>query len=279
MKSRLFIILLIICAGILFLSTTQVVVNAQQADQSKQASGASTASKDQMEDPDSRMMREDNYLERFTAIETVERLMKENLENIYILKVIVANFPEAGWKADYDKLYDTYKMGLQDYYKRRVIASQKSLLENKKQISELFGKANVKYKKDADDMLDVCAKSVLIVSLNKLTRYDPDKHKQLNDNIMRLRVAYGQTDDAYEATVHHKYIYSIYHYRMAKTYAISIMDDLINDQMVRKDFQDADEQKAIQDLISKKNSFDLPTHRADNLNRVKSQQRQQQQTK
>ena len=276
MKSRLLIILFLISAGVFLFSTTHVVLNAQPADQTKQSSAGSGASKDQMDDPDSRMMREDNYLERFTAIETVERLMKENIEQIYLLRVIVTNFPESGWKADYDKLYETYKNGLQDYYKRRVISSQKSLLENKKQISELFKKANEKYRKDSEDMLDVCAKSVLIVSLNKLTRYDPDKHRQLNDNVMRLRVGYGQTDDAYEATVNHKYIYSIYHYRMAKAYAIAIMEDLINEEMIRKDFQEADEQKAIQELVSKKNGFDIPTHKADNQNRIKSQQRQQQ---
>ena len=63
---------------------------------------------------------------------------------------------------------------------------------------------------------------------------------------------------------------------MAKAYAIAIMEDLINEEMIRKDFQEADEQKAIQELVSKKNGFDIPTHKADNQNRIKSQQRQQQ---
>ena len=276
MKTRLFIILLIICAGVFFLSTSKVLLNAQQAaDQSKQATGSVGASKEQMEDPDSRMMRADFYLERFAAVEAVERLMKDNLEQIYLLKVIVANFPEASWKEDYNKLYETYKNGLQNYYRRKVIGAQKDLEKNRKEISELFQKATVKYKKDTDEMLDVCAKSVLIVSLNKLTRYDPDKNKQLMDNVMRLRVAYGQTDDAYEAGVNHKHMYAVYHFRVAKTYAIAIMDDLINETMIRKDFAEADEQKAIQELVSKKNSFDLPTHRADNLNKIKSQQQAQ----
>jgi hypothetical protein len=251
------------------------MLNAQQtADQSKQASGNTAASKEQMEDPDSRMMRADFYLERFAAVESVERLMKDNLEQIYLLKVIVANFPEAGWKEDYNKLYETYKNGLQNYYRRKVIGAQKELEKNRKEINDLFQKATIKYKKDTDEMLDVCAKSILIVSLNKLTRYDPDKNKQLMDNVMRLRVAYGKTDDAYEAEVNHKYMYSVYHYRVAKTYAIAIMDDLINEAMIRKDFQEPDEEKAIRDLVSKKNSFDLPTHRADNLNKIKSQQTQ-----
>ncbi len=267
MKTRLFIILLIISAGVFFISTSGIVLQAQPTEQPKTESAG--ASKDQLEDPDSRMMRADFYLERFTAVSTVERLMKDNLEQIYLLKVMVANFNESGWKEDYNKIYDTYKDGLQKYYQRKVIGAQKKLEENRKQISDLLGKATIKYKDDTDKMLDVCAKSILIVSLNKLTRYDPDKNKQLNHNTMRLRVAYGQTDDAYNATVDHKYMYAIYHYRAAKTYAIAIMDDLINETMVRKDFQDPDEEKAIRDLISQKNGFDLVTHRADNLNKVK----------
>ncbi len=272
MKTRLLVILLIICTAVFFVSTSQVFVHAQQADQSKQEGSNAGASKEQMEDPDSRMRRADFYLERFAAVESVERLMKDNLEEIYLLKVIVTNFPESGWKEDYNKLYETYKEGLQKYYQRKVIGAQKVLTDNRKQISELFKKAAEKYRKDTEEMLDVCAKSVLIVSLNKLTRYDPDKNKQLMDNTMRLRVGYGQTDDAYEATVNHKFMYAIYHYRVAKSYAISIMDDLINEAMIRKDFQEPDEEKAIRDLINKKNSFDLPTHRADNQNKIKSQQ-------
>ncbi len=267
MKTRLFIILLIISAGVFFISTSANFLQAQQTEQP--AAGNAGASKEQLEDPDSRMMRADYYLERFTAVSTVERLIKDNIEQIYLLKVMVSNFPETGWKEDYNKIYETYKDGLQKFYQRKVIGSQKKLEENRKQISELLSKATVKYKDDTDKMLDVCAKSVLIVSLNKLTRYDPDKNKQLNHNLMRLRVAYGQTDDAYNATIEHKYMYSIYHYRAAKSYAIAIMDDLINEAMVRKDFQDPDEEKAIRDLITQKNSFDLVTHRADNLNKVK----------
>ncbi len=280
MKSRFVLSLALMCAVVLSLTVTTITVNAQQSNQPKSETSSAGASKDQLDDPDSRMMRADNYLERFTAVENVERLMKENLEEIYLLKVMVTNFPGEGWKKEYDELYEKYKEGLQNYYKRRVITAQRVLMDNKKQISDLFRKAAEKYRKDADEMLDVCAKSVLIVSLNKLTRYDPDKNKQLMDNTMRLRVAYGKTDDAYEATVNHKYMYAIYHYRNAKAYAIKIMDDLINEEMIRKDFRDPDEEKVIRDLVSKKNGFDLETHRADNANRIKGEGKQQsQQTK
>ncbi|MCX7680020.1 MAG: hypothetical protein N2316_12505 [Spirochaetes bacterium] len=280
MKPKVAVLFAIICVIALSLTVSTVTVNAQQSAGKKVESQSAGASKEQLDDPDSRMMRADNYLERFSAVENVERFMRENIEDIYLLKVIVTNFPAEGWKKDYDELYEKYKEGLQNFYKRRVITAQRQLLENKNQINNLFRKVAEKYRKDAEEMLDVCAKSILIVSLNKLTRYDPDKNKQLMDNTMRLRVAYGKTDDAYEATVNHKYVYAIYHYRNAKAYAIKIMDDLINEEMIRKDFRDPDEEKAIRDLIAKKNSFDLETHRADNANRIRSETKQTgQQTK
>lgn len=280
MKKKILILFAIICSVILSFTVSNMSVNAQQTTEKKSEIQNPGASKEQLDDPDSRMMRADNYLERFSALENVERLMRDNLEEIYLLKVIVTNFPQEGWKKEYEELYEKYKEGLQNFYKRRVITANRLLMENKNQINNLFRKAAEKYRKDAEDMLDVCAKSILIVSLNKLTRYDPDKNKQLMDNTMRLRVAYGKTDDAYEATVNHKYMYAIYHYRNAKEYAIKIMDDLINEDMIRKDFRDPDEEKVIRDLIAKKNSFDLETHRADNANRIKSETKQPaQQTK
>jgi hypothetical protein len=85
----------------------------------------------------------------------------------------------------------------------------------------------------------------------------------------RLRVAYGEVDGAYEASVDHKYMYSIYHYRVAKSYAIQIMNDLINDEMIRKDLPDPEEERMIRELIDKKKGFDLATHIADNQNKIK----------
>ena len=263
-----------LCAGVLIL--LPIITNAQQAGQTNQATTTADSNYDPAKDPDSRMLRSDNYLKRFEAVETVENLMKDNLERIYLLKVIISNFNEAGWKDEYTNIYKKYRDGLQNFYKRKVITSQNVLTENKKEIQDLFKKVELKYRKDSEEMLDVCAKAVLIVSLNKLTRYDPDKNKQLMENMMRLRVAYGEMDDAYEARVDHKYMYSIFHYRVAKTYAISIMNDLINNEMKRKDMPDPDEEKMIDELIQKKNSLELPRHHADNLNKIYSQQQQQQ---
>ncbi len=224
---------------------------------------------DPAKDPDSRMLRTDNYLQRFKAVESIDGLMKDNLERIYLLKVITSNFDVADWKQGYQNVYKQYRDGLQNFYQRRVITANSILEENRKSISDLLKKVSEQYKKDTEEMLDVCAKAVLIVSLNKLTRYDPDKNQQLYDNMSRLRVAYGEVDGAYEASVDHKYMYSIYHYRVAKSYAIQIMNDLINDEMIRKDLPDPEEERMIRELIDKKKGFDIPTHIADNQNKIK----------
>jgi len=273
--------------------TYPLFVNAQeqQKDTAKDSKSSTQQVQEAMKDPDSRTLRSDNYLNRFRAVESVEWLMKENLERIYLLKVITTNFDNADWRKAYNEIYAQYRDGLHNYYQRKVITSSiilgvdpmaigntssEEILKkypgnknNRSAISDLLKDVAMKYRQDTNEMLDTCAKAVLIVSLNKLTRYDPDKNKQLLDNMMRLRVAYGEMDSAYEAAVDHKYMYSIYHYRVAKSYAITIMNDLISDKMARDDIQDPEEKKMYDEIIQKKNSFDLATHIADNQNKVK----------
>ena len=52
---------------------------------------------------------EENYLAKFRARDVVEKLMKENIEKIYMLKVIVSNFPDKEWVKEYDDIYEGYK--------------------------------------------------------------------------------------------------------------------------------------------------------------------------
>jgi len=35
--------------------------------------------------------------------------MKQNLDEIFLAKVVVSNFPDKGWNADYEKLYNGIK--------------------------------------------------------------------------------------------------------------------------------------------------------------------------
>jgi uncharacterized protein YeeX (DUF496 family) len=122
---------------------------------------------DPAKDPDSRMLRTDNYLQRFKAVESIDGLMKDNLERIYLLKVITSNFDVADWKQGYQNVYKQYRDGLQNFYQRRVITATNILEENRNLFLSLK-EVSEQYKKTPKRCLTWC-KAVLIVSLNKLT--------------------------------------------------------------------------------------------------------------
>lgn len=193
---------------------------------------------------------EDSYLAKFQAMDVVSKLINKNLEQIYLLKVIVSNFSDKGWKDDYDKSYTGYKKGMEYYYKRNLIYSKVEFENNKKAISELLKKMADQYKKDTNDMLGECADKIMMLHLDAKTKSDPNKREELFKNQMRLRIAYGQFDDASNSTTEHNYESALYHYRVAKTYAIKILEELAKPEE--------------QDSIKEKYKF----HKADNLNRI-----------
>ena len=176
--------------------------------------------------------------------------MKKNLEQIYLLKVIVTNFSDKGWKEEYDKVYSGYKRGMELYYKRNIIYSRVEFETNKKDIGDLMKKIISEYAKQTQSMLNECADKILMLHLDARTHSDPNKHEELFKNQLRLQIAYGQFDDALSSEIEHYYEGSIYHFRIAKTYAIKILEDLAKPE----------EQESVANQYK--------VHKADNLNRI-----------
>jgi len=195
---------------------------------------------------------EDSYLAKLHAIEVVNKLMKKNLEQIYLLKVIVSNFPDNNWQGEYDKAYQGYKRAMELYYKRNIIYSRVEFETNKKAIKDLMKKILVEYKKQTQNMLNECADRILLLHLDARTRSDPSKNRELRKNQLRLQIAYGQFDDALNSEIENYLDGAIYHYRVSKSYAIKILEDLTKPE----------EQENI------KQKFKLNYHKADNLNRI-----------
>jgi HEPN domain-containing protein len=193
---------------------------------------------------------EDSYLAKFHAQDVVEKLMKKNLDQIYLLKVIVSNYKDKGWDGDYNKCYEGYKKAMELYYKRNIIYSRVEFENNKKEISDLLKKISEEYKKDTQVMLDDCANKILLLHLNERTRSDPNKNRELYDNQMRLRISYGQFDDAVSATIDKNYETAVYHYRVAKSYAIRVIEELSQPH----------------ETDGVKSKYQI--HKADNLNRI-----------
>ncbi|PKL41090.1 MAG: hypothetical protein CVV44_00180 [Spirochaetae bacterium HGW-Spirochaetae-1] len=193
---------------------------------------------------------EDSYLAKFHAQDVVAKLMKKNLDQIYLLKVIVSNFKDKGWEEEYKKCYAGYKKAMDLYYKRNIIYSRVEFENNKKDISDLLKKITDEYKKDTQTMLNDCADKILLLHLDEKTRSDPNKNRELHLNQMRLRISYGQFDDALSSSIDKNYETAVYHYRVSKTYAIKIIEELAT----------PNETQGVKDKYK--------IHKADNLNRI-----------
>ncbi len=195
---------------------------------------------------------DDSYLAKFHAMDAVDRLIKRNLEDIYLLRVLTSNNPgKADWEAKYKAVYEGYKDGLEQYYKRNIIYARDRLEKNKTDISEFFKIVLADYQKQCEDLLNECAGKVLMLHLDVSARIDPDRFDQVSQNHLRLKVAYGRLDEAQSATIAHYYSGAIYHLRMARAYSIAILEDLAKDENERKSLQDK-----------------YRVQKADNLNRV-----------
>ena len=225
--------------------TVQIQTFAQQAQQPAQQpvkKEADTTKKDNPRDEYTSANRpEENYLARFQALEVAEKLTRENLEDIFTIKIIITNFSDQGWSKDYDNIYAQYKRGVSLYYRRDVVYSRTELEKNRQAISDLYKKMAAMYKKQADDMLEKCADKILDFSLDEKNQFDPNRSKVLFNNMMRLWIAYGQIDDAEKARIDGLYKYAILHLRLTKTYAISILEDLDPESRGKYDIHKADD--------------------------------------
>ncbi|TAL36573.1 MAG: hypothetical protein EPN93_07025 [Spirochaetes bacterium] len=240
MKLNVWMKALILCMAVCVAATTGVM--AQDAKDAKKDEKSESAAREYTPatKPD------DSYLAKFNAIDVCERLVRENLEEIYILKVISSNYKDQGWDKDYQGLYDGYKKGVGLFYKRDAINARVELEDNRKGIQALYKKISGYYKGQTEKLLSDCADAILNLSLDEKTKSDPNKNKVVFQNMMRLRIGYGQLDEAEANLIEGNFASSVYHYRVAKSYAIRIMEEL--------------------DPEASKNKFD--TDKADNLNRI-----------
>lgn len=191
---------------------------------------------------------EENYLAEFHARDRCEYLIKHNLEEIFTLKVIMENFKKdfSDWEKMYTDVYEGYKKGVDLYYRRDLIYAAVKLEYNKKKINEFYKEISDKYREQCLTMLNLGATNILDLTLDSRTKSDPNKNRKLFNNKMRLRVAYSNMDDAEKARLDRNYSLSIFHYRIAKMYAISILENL--------------------DPKQYRNKYDV--HKADNKNRI-----------
>jgi len=212
--------------------------------------------------PDNSRMPEDSYLAKFHAQDVVQKLMKRNLEQIYLLNVIKSNFKKAEWDKLYTDTYQGYKKAMELYYKRKTISARVEFEINRKGIADFLKVISDEYKKSSQLLLDDCVDGIMALDLNAKTRSDPNKNADLHLNQMRLRIAYAQFDEALSAAAKNQFETAVYHFRVSKSYAIRILEEI---PMAGKEF--TSEEKAGNTEKSKiQDKYKID--KADNLNRI-----------
>jgi len=207
---------------------------------------------------------DNSYLAKFHAQDVVAKLIKQNLDQIYLLNVIVKNFDQ-GWKEEYEKIYEEYKRAIELYYKRDLVFARVWFERNQKSISDLMKKMSDKYKERTQEILNRCHAQIVALHLNQKVRSDPNKHKELIQNQMRLQIAYGQMDDAENEYVARNYEQSLYHFRIAKAYGIRILETVAYADEAEPGAKDKDE-KLILKIKEVKEEY--KKDKADNRNRI-----------
>ena len=190
----------------------------------------------------------DSYLAKFHANDIVDKLMKKNLDQLIMMRVISSNF-DNGWSGDVDKCFEGYKKAMSYYYKRNMVYAGKEFESNKTDIDAVLKKMAEYYQTETKSMLDECIPLLLDAHMSAKTAPSADKNRQLGANQARLRVAYGRYDDGSLAIMSKQYETAVHHFRAAKSYAIVIFED----------FASPEEQESV------KTKYQV--HKADNLNR------------
>jgi hypothetical protein len=179
----------------------------------------STTRFDEAERPD------DSYLQKDHAFDIVPYQQRRNLEDLYRLKIIIANYSDQGWDEDYQKCYNGYKKAMQYFYKKNYIYARLDFDLNLKDLNELMKKVAEFYKEQTVEMLDECVDMILLAHMDEVRRADPEKNAALLKAQNRLRVAYNILDGADVMMLDKHFHPAIIQLRMSKAYCIKILED------------------------------------------------------
>ena len=179
----------------------------------------STTRFDEAERPD------DSYLQKDHAVAIVPYLQKRNIEYLYMLRVIVSNFPEMNWEEDYKNCYDGYRNAMQYFYRRNYIYARLDFQNNYKDLQELMRKVAEYYKAQVLDLLDDCVDVVLTAHMDPDRRSDPDKNKALQKAVDRLRMSYNILDASDDMMTDKYYRSAVIQLRMSRAFCILMLED------------------------------------------------------
>ena len=199
-----------------------------------------------------------NYLDVFHANENAPKFRKENQVLISALRIIISNFGTPEEQSSLDSILRDFKKGVTQLYKGRVIDSERLFKKNKKEMKDIFERIAIRYETRTSDLLDRCADALVEMEIAEFSAEPGNelysKAEVIHRNKAKLNVAYTQLIEAQGMLRIDRHKLAIGHYRVAKHYGISILQDLSEDEegknKVAREFSVDTED--IKNLIAKK---------------------------
>ncbi|MBN2040780.1 MAG: hypothetical protein JW864_12115 [Spirochaetes bacterium] len=165
-------------------------------------------------------------INKFRAQTTVNKLTKENLKKINLIEIISKNFG-----------YNSYHKLKKDYWRARILVSQKKILEAKDllelnlvEINETMRIISKDYENATQAMIDECIDKINELKFTSEMNPNVENNRKLAENLKRIKLANQQFDNAYSSYINLDYVPCITLYRNAKRHAINILQDLAEPQ-------------------------------------------------
>ena len=180
-----------------------------------------------------------NYLDRMYSKKASIKLLERNRNEIYRLKVIIANFGKDGKDSasQLKKVLKDYKEGMKLYYTNNYITAARVLKKNREDIASLYKIMLAVYRKQTQELLGKCADELVNEELKGTTSpsVNTDANVQLvEQGKLKLRVAYGQYNMATDALKHRRMAQSIAHLRVARYHGVYMLIALAKDEKEKK---------------------------------------------
>jgi len=171
------------------------------------------------------------YLDEYHASQYSEKMKDIMRGHIHKLGVLVTNFNSQVEKSaqDYDLIKETYKQGLELFYKNRHIQSKEKLQESYRLSQELYKRFALKFQEQNTEILKNCARGITDLEMGEAGAGQAAESTLLSNVRYKLQIAYGQTRSAEDMLEQSRNDIAIQHFRLAKMYGIDILKRIEKD--------------------------------------------------
>lgn len=217
---------------VMFLSFGMVLAQDSAKPKKTPEKSATKADSEPKAEGDKSGAREATYLDVVHAREKAMKLKDDNLKEIQLLNAMGAALPEAYDKAEAEKIGNEYKEALKSIYRMEYVQAEKTLRENRDNITRAMGKASEVFRKKTTEMLNKSADRMADLDMAADNSGNIEAMRMqgiVQKNQHRLSVGYQQLTLAANAEKHRRYAEALSHYRLARLHSIYLMIELAKD--------------------------------------------------